>query len=40
MAFTDFYKRKRVSFLGTYPGLTTEMSAYEIGVIRDFVRSI
>lgn len=26
-------------FLGTYPGLTPEMLAYEIQVIRDFVRS-
>jgi CDP-4-dehydro-6-deoxyglucose reductase, E1 len=26
-------------FLGTYPGLTSEMLAYEIQVIRDFVRS-
>jgi CDP-6-deoxy-D-xylo-4-hexulose-3-dehydrase len=26
-------------FLGTYPGLTAEMLAYEISVIRDFVRS-
>lgn len=26
-------------FLGTYPGLTSEMLAYEIAVIRDFVKS-
>jgi len=26
-------------FLGTYPGLTKEMLAHEIAVIRDFVRS-
>ena len=26
-------------FLGTYPGLTQEMLAYEIQVIRDFVQS-
>jgi CDP-4-dehydro-6-deoxyglucose reductase, E1 len=26
-------------FLGTYPGLTSEMLAYEISVIRDFVKS-
>ena len=29
---------KEAIFLGTYPGLTKEMLAYEISVIRDFVR--
>ena len=26
-------------FLGTYPGLTQEMLAYEIGIISDFVKT-
>jgi CDP-6-deoxy-D-xylo-4-hexulose-3-dehydrase len=30
---------KEAIFLGTYPGLTKEMLAYEISVIRDFVKS-
>jgi CDP-6-deoxy-D-xylo-4-hexulose-3-dehydrase len=29
----------RALFLGTYPGLTPAMLAYEIAVIHDFVRS-
>jgi CDP-6-deoxy-D-xylo-4-hexulose-3-dehydrase len=30
---------QRALFLGTYPGLTPAMLAYEIEVIRDFARS-
>ena len=26
-------------FLGTYPGLTAEMLAYEVAMIRDFVKA-